>query len=737
MPYNLYGIQADYYINVFMSVTLYFVAFIGKILHVENSLFLFKLGLILEEFLFVYGTYLLTKQMLTRRMAQLFVTIGVIATTYVQAQIFFSFRMYYLVPLVIVLLINFLNKKGYYFLWLAVIVEIVSFFGNGAYLVPVHLYIFIVLTLSLIYFVNRNIYEIMFSDVFSMPSIITFIAMCVTAGIYIDMTTHLFDNVMVYAKNRLPGIAPNPFSGYIDYVGGTIDNIWQFIYAAPTTADQILFIGTIPIVFIIYALISETKNRYLPVFAVTTFFIVLLSLSRASFVAYITYYAIPFMPYTRHLSYVLSATKLFLLIIAGFGVDKFYNKINNNDSGNGSITKDIKIIVYICAALVVFILFSDLLFSNKFPYPNHMAIQYSFHYFSLMLLICFMLYLLRSIKYRGMLFKYAIVIFYFVEIFSFYFIVIDGLASRLEPSRPRNAYNEEIPYPYSSYLTDISKVKEKFNVKPYKYQNIRFPHDNTTSVFVSLKKYMTSDNSILYSAYYIDVCIPKLRHEQLPLGLDRYYRARYGVEIDKIFLNYVSEIYKLEGDPITMSILGCGKSKLWIASDVVFADDLKDATNKISIVASISDLRKNPVILRNYTEEYALSNSKNNIEYKYNSTDYSNMVKIEEENIKVLSFTANTIILEAFITNNNGAWLVYADSYHPNWTANVNGKYRSIAMANLAFKAVKLDNGNNKVIFNFKGNHRMMLYVKLLIALSVIFWSFIVLIIIKPKFIVN
>ncbi|MBF0457828.1 MAG: hypothetical protein HQK99_08040 [Nitrospirae bacterium] len=334
------------------------------------------------------------------------------------------------------------------------------------------------------------------------------------------------------------------------------------------------------------------------------------------------------------------------------------------------------------------------------------------------------------------MFKYAAIVFYFIEIFSFYFIVMDGLASRLEPDPPLNMYNESVPYLYNDYQEDLNKVKEIFNVKPYKYQNVRVRDNTTHDLLPAFKKYMTASSSIDYSAYYVDVCIPKLRHEMLPLGIDRYYRARRGLDIDKIFINVVSEVYKLENDPVTMNVFGCDRSKLRIAYNVVFAGNLDDAAYKIDTVLSSSDPYSYPVIIRNSVEEYALANNPKKNETINVSTGDMNKISIEGENINVLFFTANTIILEAF-TDNEKAWLIYADSYNPNWTAKVNGQYRSIAISNLAFKAVKLDKGNNKVIFNFKGNHQTLLYVRYFIALSVLFWLYILFITLRPEFIVG
>ncbi|MBF0515720.1 MAG: hypothetical protein HQK97_01205 [Nitrospirae bacterium] len=709
-------------------------ALVGKLFAVKNSLILFKIGLIFEEYLYVYGMYLLSKYLFTRRAAILFVSIGAILTTLPQAQIFFGLRLYYLLPLVLLFLMHFFDETRFYYLWLAGIFEIISLVGTLAYFAPIHLFILIVFVISLIYYSAKNIYEILLSDIYSPLSLTAFIMMCVIAYIYVDMTTHLFSNIMVYARQRPPGMTSNTFSGFIDYLGGSISNLWEFIYAAPATLDHTLFIGTIPIVFIIYAITYDTKKIYLPVFAITALFIAMLSFSRATFVDYIIYYVIPYMSNARHLGLMLSSIKLFLLVIAGFGVNRFYSIIADSVDDGERANNEIKKLVYIGIALIMFIVFVDSDFNNgKYPYSDTKVVDYSFHFFSIILLVFLLLYLIRLINNRDKLLRGMIIILYFIEIFSYYLIVSHGLSSRLEPVRPYNNQGKQMLYPYEEYQRDISKIKDTFNIRHYDYQKIRITQEELIQKFPRLELYMNANNSIIYQTYYVDVCNPKTKYDILPLSIDRFIRIIYSMPIDKNFINYTPYMYfeTFAKDTALMKAIGCNISKLWIASDVELADNLQDAINKIGIVASSSDIHSNPVILRDQTEEFSLSNTNTNKEYSIVSSEKKQ--KIDGENINVIYFTANTIILEAYVDKDDGAWLIYSDSYHPNWTANVNGVNRSVAMANVAFKAVKLDKGNNRVVLDFKGNHRTLLYVKLLIGLSVSFWLFIVLITVKPS----
>ena len=58
-----------------------FIALIGKLLHVENTLILFKLSMVIEELALFIGVYLLAKRLFQHRATIIFICIGAMATT--------------------------------------------------------------------------------------------------------------------------------------------------------------------------------------------------------------------------------------------------------------------------------------------------------------------------------------------------------------------------------------------------------------------------------------------------------------------------------------------------------------------------------------------------------------------------------------------------------------------------------------------------------------------------------
>jgi uncharacterized membrane protein YfhO len=47
-------------------------------------------------------------------------------------------------------------------------------------------------------------------------------------------------------------------------------------------------------------------------------------------------------------------------------------------------------------------------------------------------------------------------------------------------------------------------------------------------------------------------------------------------------------------------------------------------------------------------------------------------------------------------------WLSYADVWHHSWQATVNGKRVPVYRANMAYKAIPIENGDNVIEFRFR-----------------------------------
>jgi hypothetical protein len=96
--------------------------------------------------------------------------------------------------------------------------------------------------------------------------------------------------------------------------------------------------------------------------------------------------------------------------------------------------------------------------------------------------------------------------------------------------------------------------------------------------------------------------------------------------------------------------------------------------------------------------------------------------------VRVTGFDSNSLEAEVDVAAGNGAWLLYADGFHPAWHATVDGRPAKVVPANLAFKAVELPPGRSRVRFEFwDGWASLGLYAlagsSVLISLALLAWA--------------
>ena len=70
-------------------------------------------------------------------------------------------------------------------------------------------------------------------------------------------------------------------------------------------------------------------------------------------------------------------------------------------------------------------------------------------------------------------------------------------------------------------------------------------------------------------------------------------------------------------------------------------------------------------------------------------------------NIPVCLKTSNTRDY-GFITSQNHGYIIFMDNWSPGWEVSVNGIKKKIELVLGSYKAVKIKNGINKIIFKYK-----------------------------------
>jgi len=157
-------------------------------------------------------------------------------------------------------------------------------------------------------------------------------------------------------------------------------------------------------------------------------------------------------------------------------------------------------------------------------------------------------------------------------------------------------------------------------------------------------------------------------------------------DIHKVFHFRQRDDAGMRADPVLLNMVGCETPKLQLVDvrNAIYANSEEEATR---LGKSLQDITGRAII---ETEE--------NIPLLVSNVDG---VSDLAGSVEVTDYTSDRILIKAHVKTPDGAWLVYADAYHPSWRARVDGQRVQIVRANLAFKAVSLTPGDHVIEFVF------------------------------------
>jgi hypothetical protein len=705
IPYNVYGTTFDLFLLCPMSLSLYFVAFLGKWLRIENALFLFKTGLLIDQLVLLIGVYSLSKRVFSHRATTFWVCIGTIAVSgFWAVHIQWNLRMYYLIPLVLLWIIKFYDTGNFKYLPLAGLIGLFSLMGNGAYFAVLFLLLFSVFCLMLL--LPKVRFLLSHARTFVKPVCVLLSVMLVIITIvFVRFTLNIFNYTMIYSLGRDQETGQVPLLSYLTYISSTpLAHRLELLYAVPSAMEQTFYIGLIPLIFLGYALLKANHNPIVRAMAVTVVPILLFSLGSLTFAAPLLYFICPLFKYFRHVELVLTPVKLLLILIAGFGLDTYLDSDRHG-------SKD-RVISWVGFGLLVFLLCLDILaFRDKLPYNPEYYYHYEdpqglkpfeFHYFALCLLCLFVFCLYRATKFGARNLWVILCGCFVVELLSysyFLFFVFPITLSRV--------YKQENGTISSSRITKL--FESSFDVASYTFQPERVQREQAYRLIDQrapiLTRYYGEKYSDNYGVAYVDPCFQDFYIDAVPLGVDRLLRARSGIPLDIPMISQGPPLpnHRPDDQPL-LRAFGCGAPKLFLTSHVRIVAKLDEAA---SLIAQSQDLDTVPIILGNMVD-------------KPHVQDGQTPASESPGTVQVTQFTANTLHVRANVSTSDGAWLIYLDAYHPNWMATVNGQLQPIFPANLAFKALHLNAGPNEVQLRFRGNRLSSLYAHICLYLGIL-----------------
>ncbi len=130
IPYGNYGIGADSILWSALPPASWLMMPFGALLGIDDTMLLFKIGIILEVLLFIFGMVLLAQTLFDGFLARWVVLSGAIFSLNWMGQMFLMLQVIYLMPLILYALVRFQREESTHWFWTASLLGLLSLPGN-------------------------------------------------------------------------------------------------------------------------------------------------------------------------------------------------------------------------------------------------------------------------------------------------------------------------------------------------------------------------------------------------------------------------------------------------------------------------------------------------------------------------------------------------------------------------------------------------------------------------------
>ncbi len=698
MPYGVYGVPYTYWQIGAITPVDYFVCFIGKILAFKNTLILFKLAILLNQYVFLLGLYFLANYLFKNRITTILVCLACFCSLEWFSQVLFNFRLYYYCPWVVYFLLLFFQFRKAGFFWISCIIGVIGAIGSSWYYSVLWLFIFCIFCCAMFIFEHVS-----FKDIIPRSKRAWFClgVLSVLLISYFYFLRSSFDHALIWGRAET---GANSLNVFLTYAGNFNFDLfvtfftynWVMYSPVGSGIDNTIYAGFSAMFFFIWAILF-VRNRLFFAFLITT--LVLIWFSFSGLVTTIAYY-FPGMKYYRHIGLVYGLVKVLVAFCAGFGINDILK------SPWKEMIKKIALVTGIYVLLIDMNETARFLFIGTFskenitgfwlhPTLNHVLFFPIFFFcVTYLCLITVLLYALTcQLKKKPL-----------SPIFT-----KDGLAMLLivialidVVSFQRNVFLKAPVLPYEAHrglkaveVNELKFVDSRSSTPVGQRQKLAWSLEKGTAQFGE-GKYDT-----LYSILQMDFCNdgnksmpdtygkPLLLRDVLKTDLQNGQTVLARPQKDTVNTNLVASsvmLLSMAQIPHTSSydsIIGCGKPKIrLLGSGLSFSD------NK-----NIEDY------MRTHTnfDKIALVNAGTERQIP----DFKKEDQASPGQFFVKDFTTNEISIEVNVKQKRGAWLIYADAFHPGWHAYIDRRPTTITQAYLAFKGVFIPEGKHLLRFVF------------------------------------
>lgn len=670
LPYSSYGVHANFIQITQLTVVDYFVILAGGLLKIPETLFLFKVSLLLEQIIFLFGMYLLSKKLFKEKTAVFFTCACALGSLVLCNQLFWGFLAFYLLPLVIYCLQLYFRRYDLRYLLIAMNISLLAMAGSVPYYEVITLLVVAIIVLFLIITHRHRWKELLnAAKEVSASHLILFLVFLALASAYGYLCFCRGEHITILSPQRDPTTYTIPLDTFLSY-GGDL-GFEKFMGLIQPRAlhtwwalDLILYMGFLMLLFVGYGVMKVRDPTFYSFVAVV---VVLVFFSVGGMVSRILYHIFPGMHYYRHIALSVTCFKIFLPLMAGFGVDAFLKNSRTKVFSFGAG------VVVACLLVEAFIY---CVYSRGFLGERCAQL---YIYFVLGVILIFPLMLKRSSAKQ-----------------FFKMIMISGICVELLGYQAILASSQR--------LIAESWPKELSRTCDHLFQATRTiypPQGMAKEAFDGLFNIASHASTPRYAHYYNmlqwDPEAPYFRIDFINTHVLRLLEAR-GVDA------YSFPFILLPDPPLQRALGGETSSKLQLISNVFFVNDEKEAIEYVKTIDNIDEV----IVLNNVP-----------LGIRIPWVNY----RAAEGNVFVTDFSSNSLSLIAALPVGTKAWLYYADGFHPSWKAFVNGQPTPIFQANVGFKAILLEGGIHDVRFVYDNKPVFFSFCIFIIAGFVFVWT--------------
>lgn len=665
LPFGFYGWQGDLLQLISLSPFDYFVTVLGALFRIKDTLFLFKTAIIIEQIAFIIGTYLLAESLFRQISTRLFVSIISILSIVLYAQIYLNFRIYYLFPFLIYFLIQQFKKLEMKYVLYCGITAIGASLGNPPYFLSLWFFLVFMFVMSWLIVKRHHIHE------------------------YVHLIKN--NNRIITSSIQLIALILIMYL-YKTYAFHSVD------YTAFLTNARDPNTGKVPEqVFLTYGGIPNIKDLFVHLFSgFPTHLSIGSGKDNSFFIGTLSvFFTLWAFAKVRDWRFICIASLLISLVLLSFGglfskivyhfpLMAYYRHI-------GLVYPLAKIFLIYCSGFG----WEDY-FYNKYDFYRLRFIalflvsvtaillilhkKYLFTYKSIIYLTCSVYFLIKSNRYFQFLYKIKFQQGILIAITLFELIIYQITVYKEMPKLTDLPFSDMKSGPF---------LVSKPTLSIYRGEKELTKRQRNALYIINYPGGLAKYEGLLEWVQY-DPCFPEFRTDWLPRDASLILGPQ-----------------KPNLEPLQMAILGCTVPKLRLTNaqqilkqdkkgNVIFNNSLQNQNNKWKVqtdalIPKISYKKYGKIIIRHYWPD--------------------------------------GITLDVSINKKSGAYLEYADSNFPGWTATVNDAPVKIISSNLAFKSVHLKYGHSSVSLIYQPKLRI-LEGYLIFAFGILFsffifsWSF-------------